>query len=138
MDKKSVRPVRPAALRAAHTFFSGGYNGQGGSASEDDEEMYGGSRPPPRTSSRRMPKIDFTKLDTASLNRYRKVYKLGGDNAVTKDDLIHLVARHFANTSVDEDETLLKFALALRKQSSNKILGQAPKKPRTAAKPKGR
>jgi hypothetical protein len=40
MDKKSVRPVRPAALRAAHTFFnSGGYNGQGGSASEDDDEV---------------------------------------------------------------------------------------------------
>lgn len=119
--------------------FASGYNGQAGSGSDDEEEMYGGNRPPPRASTRKMPKLDFTKLDTASLQRYRKAYKLGHDNsALSKDELIILVARHFANTSVDEDETLLKFAMALRKHSTNKIIGQAPKKPRTAAKPKGR
>eukprot|EP00877_Chromochloris_zofingiensis_P000084 jgi/Chrzof1/10076/Cz04g26070.t1 len=136
MDKK--RPMRPSALRAQTIVTNGGYTSHMGSDSEADEELL--NRPPPRASARRTPKIDFTKLETISLMKYRKTYKLGETPTNSaKEDLIPAIQRHFASTVVDEDETLLKFAIALRKNSGNKTIGQLTKKPRNPpTKPKGR
>lgn len=102
-----------------------------GSGSEDDEEQPMG-RPAPRA-TRRQPKVDFHKLDAVSLQRYRKSYKLGEAPPTSqKEDLIPAVARHFASQVVDEDETLLRFAMALRKSSQQTRVGggQPLKKPR--------
>mmetsp|Transcript_31639 Transcript_31639/g.81075 ORF Transcript_31639/g.81075 Transcript_31639/m.81075 type:complete len:124 (-) Transcript_31639:93-464(-) len=104
-----------------------------------DEEEHEAAPPAPRT-SRRAGRVDFSKLETASLNKYRKVYQLRdvAQNS-TKEELIPAVARHFASQTVDEEDTLLNFTLALKKHSlNNKASPQAAKKPRHASKPKGR
>ncbi|PNW88941.1 hypothetical protein CHLRE_01g051450v5 [Chlamydomonas reinhardtii] len=98
------RPPRQTALRANDAFVA--------AASSDDE----GGR---QTRSRRTgPRVDLGKLDTMSLLRYRKVYKLGDAPATaTKEDLLPAVSRHFAQQVVDEEEVLLKFVLAVQKHN---------------------
>jgi len=54
-----------------------------------------------------------------SLRKYRRIYKLGEvQNGGTKDELMPAVLRHWNQTIVDEDETLVAFAFALRKQAT--------------------
>ncbi len=54
-----------------------------------------------------------------SLRKYRRIYKLGEvQNGGTKDELMPAVMRHWNQTIVDEDETLVAFAFALRKQAT--------------------
>jgi len=46
------------------------------------------------------------------------LYKLGEvQNSGTKEELMPAVVRHWNQTIIDEDETLIAFALALRKQA---------------------
>ena len=54
-----------------------------------------------------------------SLRKYRRTYKLGEvHNGCTKEELMPAVLRHWNQTIVDEDETLVAFAFALRKQAT--------------------
>ncbi|WIA29160.1 hypothetical protein OEZ86_011671 [Tetradesmus obliquus] len=81
-------------------------------------------------------RIDFTKLELGSLQRYRKVYKLPEHPTATRDDLLAAIVRHFSNIYVDEDETLIKFAMACRRNGQR--MGLGVKKPRTGSvKPRG-
>ncbi|KAG2496508.1 hypothetical protein HYH03_005333 [Edaphochlamys debaryana] len=82
--------------------------------SSDDEAMEGRQT----RSTRRVMRVDLSKMDTASLHRYRKYYKLGDAPATaTKEELLPSVSRHFAQQVVDEEETLLKFILAVQKHN---------------------
>mmetsp|Transcript_1198 Transcript_1198/g.1698 ORF Transcript_1198/g.1698 Transcript_1198/m.1698 type:complete len:140 (-) Transcript_1198:261-680(-) len=95
-------------------------NGGAASGSSDEEEMQRTAPSPPtqRTSSRRQPRVDLSRLETSSLRKYRRVYKLGDSSGISKEDLIPAVARHWQNLVVEEEyETLLAFAMTLRKQS---------------------
>lgn len=135
MDKK--RPVRTSAMRNAG--LNGALNGQQGS-SDDEEEHQAMVKPPPRV-TRRLPKVDFSKLDATSLQKYRKHFKIGDLPASSsKEDLVSAISRHFASTAVDEEEILYTFAMALRKNFVQGRTGQHPgvKKPRNGAKPRGR
>ncbi|GLC33928.1 hypothetical protein PLESTB_000818700 [Pleodorina starrii] len=100
------RPQRPSALRAQGAFQA--------AASSEDEGMEGRQT----RSTRRVMRVDLSKLDTQSLLRYRKVHKLGDTPATaTKEDLIPSVTRHFAQQVVDEEEVLMKFVLAVQKHN---------------------
>lgn len=53
------------------------------------------------------------------MRKYRRIYKLGEvQNGGTKEELMPAVVRHWNQTIVDEDETLVAFAFALRKQAT--------------------
>ncbi|PNH04889.1 Histone deacetylase complex subunit SAP30L-A [Tetrabaena socialis] len=98
------RPTRPSAARAKDHFTA---------QSESDDE---GGRP--TRSSRRITRVDLSKLDVASLHRYRKCYKLGDAPATaTKEELLPSVSRHFAHQVVDEEEVLLKFVLSVQRHN---------------------
>uniref|UniRef100_A0A7S0QTE5 Histone deacetylase complex subunit SAP30 Sin3 binding domain-containing protein n=1 Tax=Pyramimonas obovata TaxID=1411642 RepID=A0A7S0QTE5_9CHLO len=101
---------------------------QGGSASSEDEERAAPS-PPQRTSARRQPRVDLSRLETGSLRKYRRVYKLGDlGSGVSKEDLVPAVARHWQSQVVEEEyETLLAFAMTLRKQYVTGQSGTASK-----------
>ncbi|KAF8072940.1 hypothetical protein HT031_000600 [Scenedesmus sp. PABB004] len=72
-----------------------------------------------------------------SLQRYRKAYKLPDPSG--RDDLLSAIMRHFSNVYVDEDETLIKFAMACRRNGQRLGLAGIGKKPRTGSvKPKVR
>jgi hypothetical protein len=54
------------------------------------------TQPSQRTSARRQPRVDLSRLDAASLRKYRRVYKLGELAAgVAKEDLVPAVLRHW-------------------------------------------
>jgi len=119
--------------------------------------------------------VDLSRLDAASLRKYRRVYKLGELAAgVAKEDLVPAVLRHWQSQVLppfllatqlrtnglhgrnnalsaaavgecqvveEEYETLLAFAMTLRKHSVAGGLGGCgglKAKPRTAPKPKGK
>ena len=46
--------------------------------------------------------VDFSKLDMATLKRYKRHYRLKTRQNVTKTELAVAVARHFASQAVDE------------------------------------
>mmetsp|Transcript_8088 Transcript_8088/g.14029 ORF Transcript_8088/g.14029 Transcript_8088/m.14029 type:complete len:140 (+) Transcript_8088:325-744(+) len=95
---------------------SGAVNNAGGSEESDEERAV--PSPPQRTSARRQPRVDLSRLETSSLRKYRRVYKLGDlATGVSKEDLVPAVARHWQSQVVEEEyETLLAFAMTLRKQ----------------------
>ena len=49
--------------------------------------------------------VDFTKLDMATLKRYKRHYRLKTRQNVTKTELALAVAKHFASQTVDEVRT---------------------------------
>ncbi|KAK9811784.1 hypothetical protein WJX72_009914 [[Myrmecia] bisecta] len=63
------------------------------------------------------PRINFNRLDTAALKRYRRFYKLG-DIApnCTKDQLVSAVGRHFMSQTVDENKVIAMFVQAARRR----------------------
>lgn len=80
-------------------------------------------------------RIDLTKLEPASLQRYRKAYKLP-EHTANGNELLQAIVRHFANVYVDEDETLIRFAIACRRNGQR--MGLGVKKSRTGSvKPRG-
>ena len=50
--------------------------------------------------------VDFTKLDMATLKRYKRHFRLKTRQNVTKTELALAVAKHFASTTVDEADTI--------------------------------
>ena len=90
----------------------------------DDEEdgmpMPGGaggepSRPPMRgEKDARNLTVDFTKLDMATLKRYKRHYRLKTRQNVTKTELALAVAKHFALQTVDEADTISLFMYSAR------------------------
>ncbi|KAK9805891.1 hypothetical protein WJX73_001745 [Symbiochloris irregularis] len=129
MDRKRTgRGTTSRAVAAA--------NGRAGSpvSDEDDVEVNlptTSSRP----STRRRPGVDFSKLDTASLRKYRTHYKLTEvPPNCSKDELIPAVARHFADQVVlDEEETVMSFCMSVKRQQALHTSPPAYKKPRGPA-----
>ena len=58
--------------------------------------------------------VDFTKLDMATLKRYKRHYRLKTRQNVTKTELAMAVAKHFASTTVDEADTISLFMYSAR------------------------
>mmetsp|Transcript_4064 Transcript_4064/g.18489 ORF Transcript_4064/g.18489 Transcript_4064/m.18489 type:complete len:151 (+) Transcript_4064:97-549(+) len=86
----------------------------GGISSDDDIGENANSEDTNMNESR----ADLSKLEPPSLRKYRRLYKLGEvQNGGTKEELMPAVVRHWNQTIVDEDETLIAFALSLRKQA---------------------
>ena len=69
--------------------------------------------PPPTPPSQR---INFTRLETAALKRYRSFYRLPepGPNP-SKEQLAAMVSRHFASYTVDESKVISMFVAAARR-----------------------
>lgn len=121
-DMTNGAPKRSNRGGAAPNGASNHNNGSGGSS--DDEERNVVATPPThptqRTSARRKPNIDLLKLEASSLRKYRRVFKLPElGTGVSKEDLAPAIIKHWQNHLVVEDEyeTLLSFAMTLRKQS---------------------
>lgn len=125
MDRK--RAVRGPAPRAVVTA-----NGRAGSPGSDEEDVEVALPPQGTRPTRRRPGVDFSKLDTTSLRKYRAHYKLTevAPNS-SKEDLIPAVARHFADQVVmDEEDTVVSFCLSLKRQTATHTSPPAYKKQR--------
>jgi len=86
---------------------------------EDEEEVAagtdGGSGRPARSEKEaRSLTVDFTKLDMATLKRYKRHYRLKTRQNVTKTELAMAVAKHFASQTVDEADTISLFMYSAR------------------------
>eukprot|EP00878_Enallax_costatus_P002363 GHUV01002539.1.p1 GENE.GHUV01002539.1~~GHUV01002539.1.p1 ORF type:complete len:136 (+),score=7.06 GHUV01002539.1:265-672(+) len=135
MAAAKTRPPRSTAVAANMSWAVHNAGHYSGSEEEDD---YLGSKA--GRSSRRMgnSRIDFTKLELVSLQRYRKAYKLPDYPAASRDDLLQAIMRHFANVYVDEDETLIKFAMACRRNGQRMGYGVSKKPRNGSVRPRGR
>ena len=58
--------------------------------------------------------LDFSKLDMATLKRYKRHYRLKTRQNVTKTELAQAVAKHFASQTVDEADTISLFMYSAR------------------------
>ena len=58
--------------------------------------------------------VDFSKLDMATLKRYKRHYRLKTRQNVTKTELAQAVAKHFASQTVDEADTISLFMYSAR------------------------
>mmetsp|Transcript_31757 Transcript_31757/g.69417 ORF Transcript_31757/g.69417 Transcript_31757/m.69417 type:complete len:129 (-) Transcript_31757:400-786(-) len=92
----------------------------------DSDPQRAAPSPPQRTSARRQSRVDLSRLETASLRKYRRVYKLSDVGNGAKEDLVSAVARHFQSQVMEqeqEEETLLAFAMTLRQQAVSRQNG---------------
>ena len=86
---------------------------------DEEEEMAGGGasseapRPRGEKDARNLT-VDFTKLDMATLKRYKRHYRLKTRQNVTKTELALAVAKHFASQTVDEADTISLFMYSAR------------------------
>ena len=78
--------------------------------------------------------VDFTKLDMATLKRYKRHYRLKTRQNVTKTELALAVAKHFASQHVDEAETIQLFVYSAR-SSTLQYGAPLPRAPSTAHDP---
>lgn len=64
------------------------------------------------------PRINFDRLDSAALKRYRRFYQLPdvGPNS-SKEQLVSAVGRHFMEQTVEEDSVIASFIRAARQQA---------------------
>ena len=58
--------------------------------------------------------VDFSKLDMATLKRYKRHYRLKTRQNVTKTELALAVSKHFASQTVDEADTISLFMYSAR------------------------
>ena len=72
-----------------------------------------GARPRGEKDARNLT-VDFTKLDMATLKRYKRHYRLKTRQNVTKTELALAVAKHFASQTVDEADTISLFMYSAR------------------------
>ena len=88
---------------------------------EEEDVMVGGmggpsvgeARPRGEKDARNLT-VDFTKLDMATLKRYKRHYRLKTRQNVTKTELALAVAKHFASQTVDEADTISLFMYSAR------------------------
>ncbi|KAL2613705.1 hypothetical protein R1flu_025397 [Riccia fluitans] len=124
---------RKHPVRAAAQEQSAGTNHSNSDSTPMDVELKPKVSLSVRNSRPRL-QVDFSKLDTSSLKRYRRVYNLREVSGSCKEELIPAVARHFAAQVVEENETLLSFACFLKKQQNFAPSNTPHRIPRTAAK----
>lgn len=68
---------------------------------------------------------DFSKLDMATLKRYKRHYRLKTRQNVTKTELSLAVAKHFASTTVDEADTISLFMYSARGAAASRAAAAA-------------
>ncbi|KAL3159667.1 hypothetical protein ABBQ38_010074 [Trebouxia sp. C0009 RCD-2024] len=115
--------------------------GNGAGSSEDEDYEVPSAPVPQRASTRRQPKVDFSKLDATSLKKYRKLHDMEDlPPGASKEDMIPAVAKHFSQQVVDEKDTLVNFALSLKRHylQTRHSPQQPIKKARNASKVKAR
>mmetsp|Transcript_28152 Transcript_28152/g.79515 ORF Transcript_28152/g.79515 Transcript_28152/m.79515 type:complete len:136 (+) Transcript_28152:107-514(+) len=135
MDRK--RSLRAPSGRQGGPGSNSGANPS--TSDEDEPEQDTAPAPMPPRGTRRAARVDFSKLETNSLRKYRKFYHIADiPSNSTKEELIPVVARHFASQMVDEDEALLNFALALKKHNLTAKPAKPANKSRHGSKPKAR
>ncbi|GMH40051.1 hypothetical protein BSKO_07955 [Bryopsis sp. KO-2023] len=127
MDK---RPVRASALRhqyiqhrnqrvseEARCKVKGDGRGSrgGGGSSHQDASL----EDPDFEQGERWAEIpDLNQMETASLQKYRRVFKLSISNNASREELLRAVKAHFVNwENVDDEETLINFLVTYSKQS---------------------
>lgn len=82
--------------------------------------------------------INLDVLETSSLERYYRTFKLSDSPIYSRDELVPLVVQHLTELNVDEDEILIRFALACRRNGQRLGLNGV-KKPRSGSvKPRAR
>lgn len=89
---------------------------KGGEAEDEVADMGAGSeagRPRGEKDARNLT-VEFTKLDMATLKRYKRHYRLKTRQNVTKTELALAVAKHFASQTVDEADTISLFMYSAR------------------------
>eukprot|EP01025_Chloroclados_australasicus_P033652 TRINITY_DN3437_c0_g1_i1.p2 TRINITY_DN3437_c0_g1~~TRINITY_DN3437_c0_g1_i1.p2 ORF type:complete len:130 (+),score=11.05 TRINITY_DN3437_c0_g1_i1:140-529(+) len=70
-----------------------------------------------RGSTKKVQKIDLSKLSIASLQKYVKVFKLSNTPYhLTKEEMLLLVKHHFEDWEVDELETIVEFVKAFKRR----------------------
>jgi hypothetical protein len=88
----------------------------------DRERWFAGRAPcaPPPTLPPHLQRINFSRLETAALKRYRRFYKLPdpGPNP-SKEALTAAVRAHFASVTVDETKVITMFVAAARRAASS-------------------
>ncbi|KAL3926325.1 MAG: hypothetical protein SGPRY_003348 [Prymnesium sp.] len=87
----------------------------------------GAARPARNEKEARNLTVDFTKLDMATLKRYKRHYRLKTRQNVTKTELAMAVAKHFASQTVDEADTISLFMYSARGGSLQYGAWQHPK-----------
>lgn len=75
---------------------------------DDDEETGGEGRARSDRDARNLT-VNFTKLDMATLKKYKRHYKLKTRQNATKTELAQAVAKHFAGQTVDEADAISLF-----------------------------
>lgn len=142
METGRKRPSRATSWPPSdYTASATAANGVGSSDDEDYEAQVPSAPVPQRASSRRQPKVDFSKLETISLKKYRKLHDMDDlPPSASREDMIPAVAKHFSQQVVDEKDTLVNFALSLKRHhlQQQQYPQQPLKKPRNAAKVKAR
>ena len=126
------RVVRPNLQRSdfgyeerARTATAKGAKKPKGGPEEESEMMPMGGAGMPAAGGEGMPRargekdarnltVDFTKLDMATLKRYKRHYRLKTRQNVTKTELALAVAKHFASQTVDEADTISLFMYSAR------------------------
>lgn len=63
--------------------------------------------------------VNFDKLRTETLHKYRKLYKLDVSEDSTKQKLVSSIANHFVKEKVDESKVLMAFMAALAGSAGN-------------------
>lgn len=63
--------------------------------------------------------VNFDKLRTETLHKYRKHYKLDVSDDSTKQKLVSSIANHFVKEKVDESKVLMAFMAALAGGTGN-------------------
>ena len=57
--------------------------------------------------------VDFSKLGMATLERYKRNYRLKTRQNVTKHELAQAITKHFAAQTVDEADTISHFLYSI-------------------------
>ena len=86
-------------------------------ADEEEEPIASGAEAAPRPRGEKDARnltVDFSKLDMATLKRYKRHYRLKTRQNVTKTELALAVAKHFASQTVDEADTISLFMYSAR------------------------
>ena len=119
LGKRQVRPNLSRSDFGYEERSRGTKKPKGAKGGHEEEEMAGDgngseSGRPRGDKDARTLTVEFTKLDMATLKRYKRHYRLKTRQNVTKTELALAVAKHFASQTVDEADTISLFMYSAR------------------------
>jgi len=113
MEGRIKRQVRPNLSRADFGYVARSRATTKAFKSKDDPEAAGLTLRTDKD-ARSSLAVDFTKLDMATLKRYKRHYRLKTRQNVTKTELSAAISKHFAAQTVDEADTISLFMYSAR------------------------